>query len=252
MRRRLAGLGRLGGLLGLALFALAGAACGAPDPPGTLTVLAAASLTEAFTELGRTFEAGRPGASVAFTFAASSTLARQVVEGSPGDVLATADEATMARVVDAGRAATAPVVFARNRLALAVAAGNPERVTGLADLTRPGLTVVLCAPEVPCGRAAAQALDRAGVAGVRPASLEENVKAVVSRVALGEADAGIVFATDVRAAGIEGLTVPDGQNVSTAYPVAVLRDSAAGRAWVDHLLSDDGRQVLARFGFAPR
>ena len=248
---RLGALGRAN--LGvLAVLALAGAACGAADPPGTLTVLAAASLTEAFGELGRTFEAGRPGERVAFTFAASSTLARQVVEGSPGDVLATADEATMAPVVDAGRTAGPPVVFARNRLAVAVAPGNPERVTGLADLARPGLTVVLCAPEVPCGRAAAQALDRAGVAGVRPASLEENVKAVASRVALGEADAGLVYATDVRAAGLAAVAVPEGQNVSTPYPVALLRETPSARAWVDHLLSPGGQQVLARFGFAPR
>ena len=245
--RRLAGLG------GLAVLAVAGAAaCGAADPPGTLTVLAAASLTEAFTELGRTFDDVHPGASVSFTFAASSTLARQVTEGSPGDVLATADETTMAPVVAAGRTAGPPVVFARNRLAVAVAPGNPERVTGLADLARPGLTVVLCAPEVPCGRAGAQALERAGVTGVRPASLEENVRAVVSRVALGEADAGLVFATDVRGAEIEAVDIPVGQNVATAYPVAVLRNSPTARAWVDHLLSPDGRQVLARYGFAPR
>lgn len=245
--RRAAGLAAV-----LLLGAGTGTACGAADPPGTLTVLAASSLTEAFDELGRTFEAGHPGAHVAFTFAASSTLARQVVEGSPGDVLATADEATMAVVVAAGRTAAGPVVFARNRLAVAVAPGNPERVAGLADLARPGLTVVLCAPEVPCGRAAARALERAGVGGVRPASLEENVKAVVSRVALGEADAGLVYATDVRGPGIDAVAVPDSQNVSTAYPVATLRDTAAARAWVDHLLSPGGQEVLARYGFAPR
>jgi len=233
------------------VMALAGAACSTADQPGTLTVLAAASLTEAFGELGRTFEATHPDVHVALTFAASSTLARQVVEGSPGDVLATADEAAMAPVVAAGRVAAAPTVFARNRLAIAVAPGNPQRVSGLADLAGPGLTVVLCAPEAPCGRAAAEALRRAAV-DLRPESLEENVRAVVSRVALGEADVGLVFATDVPAAGVEAVAVPDGQNVTTAYPVAVVCDTAAARAFVDHVLSTDGQQVLARFGFAPR
>lgn len=236
---------------GLAVLALLGAACGGAEEPGTLTVLAAASLTEAFGELGRGFEAAHPEAEVAFTFAASSTLARQVLEGSPGDVLATADGATMAPVVTAGRAAAEPVTFARNRLAIAVAPGNPQRVTGLADLARPGLTVVLCAPEAPCGRAAAQALRQAAV-DIRPASLEENVRAVVSRVALGEADAGLVFATDAPAPGVEAVAIPDERNVATAYPVVVLRDTAAAWAFVAHILSADGQQVLARFGFAPR
>ncbi|MDP8936782.1 MAG: molybdate ABC transporter substrate-binding protein [Actinomycetota bacterium] len=246
--------GRLGGLAALAVvavLALAGAACGVADPPGTLRVLAAASLTEAFDELARTFEARHPDVTVALSSGASSALARQVVDGAPGDVLATADEATMALVVAAGRVVSGPTVFALNRLAVAVARGNPRGITGLADLARPGLTVVLCAPEVPCGRAAAEALEAAAV-DLRPASFEEHVKAVVSRVSLGEADAGLAYATDVRAPGVEGVAVDDAHNVTTAYPVAVLRDTAAARAWVDHVQSPEGRQVLARFGFAPR
>ena len=236
-------------LSGLVLLAVVGAACGG-EPPHTLTVLAATSLTEAFDELGRTFEHRHPDVRVALRFAASSTLARQVVAGGPGDVLATADEATMATVTSAGLASN-PAVFARNRLAVLVAPGNPRRVTGLADLARPGLTVVLCAPEVPCGRAAAEALRTAAVE-VRPASLEENARAVVSRVALGEADAGLAFATDTRAGGVEGLALPDTQSVATAYPIVALHPSAAARAWVDHVLSTEGQQVLARFGFTPR
>ncbi len=236
-------------LSGLALLAVVGAACGG-EPRHTLTVLAATSLTEAFDELGRTFEHRHPDVHVALRFAASSTLARQVVAGGPGDVLATADEATMATVTSAGLASD-PAVFARNRLAVLVAPGNPRRVTGLADLARPGLTVVLCAPEVPCGRAASQVLQRSQV-DVRPASLEENVKAVVSRVALGEADAGLVFVTDTADPGVEAVAIPDDGNVSTAYPVAVLHDTAMARAWIDLLLSPEGAQVLARFGFAPR
>ncbi len=239
---------RIAGLL-VAGLALPLASCA--DPPGTLRVLAAASLTEAFGELARTFEARHSDVALTFSFAASSALARQVVEGAPGDVLATADQATMAHVVAAGRAATGPTLFARNRLAVAVAPGNPRRIDGLADLARPGLTVVLCAPEVPCGQAAAQVLGAAAVE-VRAASLEEHVKAVVSRVALGEADAGLAYATDVRAPGVEGVAIPDAQNVATAYPIAVLRDSAAARAWVDHVLSPESQLVLARLGFSPR
>ena len=236
-------------VIGLTVAALAGDACAARPSP-TLHVLAASSLTEAFEELGRVFEARHPDVHLALTFAASSTVARQVVEGAPADVVATADEVTMAQVTTAGLA-TDPAVFAHNRLAVVVAPGNRRRVAGLADLARPDLAVVLCAPEVPCGRAAAEAL-RTSAVEVRPASLEENVKAVVSRVALGEADAGIVFATDGRAGGVQAVPLPAAQNVSTAYPIAVVRPSGAARAWVDHVLSPDGQQVLARFGFAPR
>lgn len=240
---------RAAGPVALALAVVA-AACGAGDPPATLRVLAAASLTEAFGELGRTFEAIHPDTRLALTFAASSTLVRQVVERAPGDVLATADESTMAEVTAAGLAAE-PVVFARNRLAVVVAPGNPERIRSLADLPRPGLAVVLCAPEVPCGRAGAEVLRRAGV-DLRPASLEENAKAVVSRVALGEADAGLAYVTDAHAGGVEGIAIPDAENVATAYPIAALRDTPSARAWVDHILAPEGQRVLARFGFAPR
>ena len=215
-------------------------------------MLAAASLTESFTALGRTFEAAHPGVEVTFNFAGSSALVRQLDEGAPGDVLATADQPTMQRAVDAGAVAE-PVVFARNRLEIIVARGNPKAIRDLAGLARPGLVVVLCAPQVPCGTLAAEALQRSGVE-VRPASLEENVKAVVARVTLGEADAGIVYATDVRAAGpaAEGVAVPDDANVVADYPVAVATRAAnptAARAWIDLLLSAEGRRTLADFGF---
>jgi len=236
--------------IGLTVLALAGGACAA-EPAPTLHVLAASSLTDAFGELGRAFEARHPDVQLALTFAASATVVRQVVEGGPADVVATADEVTMAHVTAAGLAATDPAIFARNRLAVVVAPGNPRRVSGLADLARSDLAVVLCAPEVPCGRAAAEAL-RAAAVEVRPASLEENARAVVSRVALGEADAGIAFATDGRTGGVEAVALPEPENVATAYPIAVVRPSVAARAWIDHVLSPDGQQVLARFGFAPR
>jgi molybdate transport system substrate-binding protein len=221
---------------------------------GTLLVLAASSLAESFTELGRRFEAEHPGLSVAFSFAASSSLARQVTEGAPGDVLATADEVSIRRAVDAG-AVGSPTVFARNRLAIVTRPGNPEALTGLADLARSGLVVVLCAVEVPCGRLAAEALAGAGVR-VQPASVEENVKAVLAKVALGEADAGIVYVTDVRAGGdrVTGVEIPDSLNRVADYPVAVTTSSArreAAAAWVDFVLGPAGRGVLARHGFQP-
>ncbi len=229
---------------------------GATTPPlsGTLTVLAASSLAESFGELGRRFQVEHPGLRMSILFGASSSLARQLVDGAPGDVLATADETTMGQAVE-GRAVEAPVVFARNRLAIVTRAGNPEGLSGLADLAGPGLVVVLCAPEVPCGRLASEALAKAGVT-VEAASLEENVKAVVSKVTLGEADAGIVYVTDVRAAGdkVAGVDVHDAHNVVAAYPLAVATAAAnpvAARAWVDFALGPVGQEVLAGYGFAP-
>ncbi len=236
------------------------AACGSQAPmagtpmTGTLTVLAASSLSEAFGELGRRFEADHPGLTVRFNFAASSSLARQLEEGAPGDVLATADEVSMQRAVAAGVVGP-PVVFARNRLEIVTEAGNPTGVARLADLARPGLTVVLCAPEVPCGRFAADVLARAGVS-VEAASLEENVKAVLAKVTLGEADAGIVYVTDVRAAGAQatGVPIPDAENVVADYPLAVATaaaNPAAAQAWVDFARGPIGQEVLGRAGFAP-
>lgn len=239
-----------------------GTACGGAgqDRPaaggvtGTITVLAAASLQEPFAELGRRFEARQPGASVRFSFDASSTLARQVEAGAPADVLATADEASMAPVVDAGLVST-PVVFARNRLAILVAPDNPRRVRALTDLGRSDLVVVLCAPEVPCGRLAGAAIDRAGI-DVRPRSLEPNVKGVVAKVVLGEADAGIVYATDVRPAGsrAEGVGIPAEHNAVAVYPMATVRaaaNPAAAKRFVDLVRSEEGRLVLAAAGFEP-
>ncbi len=231
----------------------AGGGAGATPPvAGRLTVLAASSLSESFAELGRRFEAAHPGATVTFNFAASSSLARQLVEGAPGDVLATADETTMGQALD-GDAVRSPTVFARNRLAIVTRAGNPDGVGGLPDLARPGLVVVLCAREVPCGRLAQEALTNAAVT-VRPASSEENVKAVLGKVVLGEADAGIVYVTDVEAAGDEvaGVEIPDEHNVVASYPMAVATAAAnpvAARAWIDFVLGPVGQEVLARYGF---
>jgi molybdate transport system substrate-binding protein len=220
----------------------------------TLHVFAAASLTEAFTALGTTFEAEHPDVKVAFSFAASSALAQQIDDGADADVLATADQATMAEVVDHGRAAD-PVIVARNRLAIIVEKGNPKGITGLADLARAGTVLVLCAPEVPCGRFAAAALTKAGVS-VTPASLEENVKAVVAKVTLGEADAGIVYATDVRASGDRttgvAIDIADDPSLEAVYPMAITTSAhapAEARAWLALVRSARGQRTLARFGF---
>lgn len=188
------------------------------------------------------------------SFGASSTLARQVAAGAPADVVVTADAQSLEPAVAAG-AVESPRVLARNRMAVLVAPGNPGRVAGLGDLGRPGLAVVLCAPEVPCGRLAAVVLHRGGVR-VTPRSLEPSVRAVVARVTQGEADAGIVYVTDARAAGgsSEILPVAAEFNASTTYPAAVVRRSArlgAARAFVDFALSPEGQAAMAAAGFDP-
>jgi molybdate transport system substrate-binding protein len=222
-------------------------------PTGNLTVLAAASLTESFTELGRSFEAGHPGARVTFNFDSSAALATQANNDVPADLFASADETNMRKVVDAGNASD-PEVFAHNRLAIVVAKGNPKKITGLADLAKPGVSFVLCAPEVPCGAYAAEAMRKAGVKGT-PKSLETNVKGVVTKVATGQVDAGIGYATDARAAGApaEGVDIPDEHNVVAAYPVAVLGqapNAELARAFLDYILGTDAQGILARYGFS--
>lgn len=238
-------------LLAAALLFLAAAAC-APNSAGagsdSARVLAATSLTAAFRDLGSS------GDAVQLSFAGSQALVAQVEQGSPADVIATADAATMDRLARAGRLASPPRIFATNRLAIAVAAGNPRQIRGLSDLSRPGLVVVLAAPQVPAGRYAAEVLSRAGVR-VRPSSLEENVGAVVTKVALGEADAGLVYVTDIAGKkGVAGVDIPAGQNVVARYPVALLKDAAhadAGQRFVDRLLSAEGQRILRDHGFSP-
>lgn len=211
----------------------------------TLTVFAAASLTAAFTEVGPAFEDAHPQVRVELSFAGSQTLASQVRQGAPASVLATADLATLQSV--AGELRGAPVVFAHNQLALITAPGNPLRLLTLADLARPGLTVVLAAPTVPAGRAAATALRAAGVT-VRPGSLEEAVTGVVTKVRLGEADAGIAYATDLMGTGLGGQVLP---GTTTDLAVAALAGAPApddADLFVAFLLSPRGRQVLRAHG----
>lgn len=221
---------------------------------GAITVLAASSLTEAFTELGPTFEAAQDGVAVTFSFAASSALGEQVNQGGPGDVLVTADEANMQQVIDAGNASD-PTVIATNRLALLVEKGNPKHITGIDDLSRDDIVFVLCADAVPCGKLGARALKKAGIDRA-PASLEENVKAVVSKVMFGEADAGIVYVSDVFAAagqadGID-IDIADDPDLVATYPMAVLSQSkqaSLAREWIDFVLSDPSQEVLRSHGF---
>jgi len=244
---------RLGSAFLLACaLALGGCGSGGDSGPGAgeLRVLAASSLSRAFGDdlLTSLHE------SVGVSLAGSQTLVAQVEQGAPADVIATADTVTMDRLARAGRLATAPRVFAANRLAIVVAAGNLRRIGRLADLARPGLVVVLAAPAVPAGRYAGEVLARAGV-HVRAASLEENVGAVVTKVALGEADAGIVYVTDVVGRGdVAMVAIPVDQNVLAHYPVALLRDAAhpdAGRRFIELLLSARGQQILRDHGFLP-
>ncbi len=229
-----------------------------PDPgpgPEALLVLAAASLTEAFEAIGAEFAATDGGVPVTFSFAGSQTLAAQLVEGAPADVFAAADAARMNVVAAAGllAAGSAPTTFATNRLAIAVEPGNPRAVAGLAALARDDLVVVLPVEEVPAGLAARQVLDAAGVAGA-PASLERDVRAALTKVALGEADATIVYTSDlVAAAGrVDDVAIPDDVNVVATYPIAVLADAtsrAGAERFVAFVLSPRGRAILAEHGF---
>jgi molybdate transport system substrate-binding protein len=221
---------------------------------GSITIFAASSLTAAFSAIGADFQKAYPTAMLHFSFAGSSTLVAQVQQGAIGDVFASADEPNMQKLVNAGLTAGSPAIFARNKLQIVVPAGNAKHVTGLADLGRMGLVVVLCAPAVPCGHYAAEALQRANVT-VTPASQETDVKAVLSKVALGEADAGIVYETDVKAAGgqVQGVDIPEAFNVIADYPIVVLKDSqnvALARAFIGYIHAA-GQRTLARYGFLP-
>jgi molybdate transport system substrate-binding protein len=220
---------------------------------GGVTVFAASSLTAAFTELGAAFEAANPRTPVTFSFAASSEIAAQVREGAPVDVIATADQSTMATLTEAAAIDGAPRTFATNVATIMVAPGNPAGIDGLEDLADDELIVVLCAPEVPCGSYAARIIANAGVT-ITPKSLEENVKGVVAKVTLGEADAGIVYRTDVIAAGdaAAGIEIPATVNVVADYPIAAVRNApnqAGAAAFIEFVISERGQEILASFGF---
>ncbi|MEU9520028.1 molybdate ABC transporter substrate-binding protein [Streptomyces sp. NPDC048224] len=220
---------------------------------GTVNVFAAASLTESFTELGKEFEKQHPGTKVVFNFGGSDSLAAGITNGAPADVFASASPKTMKVVTDADAAAGTPATFVRNRLEIATLPGNPDKVASLKDLTGDDLKVVLCDKTVPCGAAAQKALTAADLK-LTPVSYEEDVKSALNKVVLKEADAAVVYKTDVRAAGdkVEGVEFPESAEAVNDYPITLLKDApntAAGKAFIALVRSAEGQKVLTGAGF---
>jgi molybdate transport system substrate-binding protein len=220
---------------------------------GKIDVFAAASLTETFGRIGKDFEAANPGTTVTFNFAGSSALATQINQGAPADVFASAAPANMKTVTDKGNAAGDPATFVKNQLVIVVPKGNPKGVKGLADLAKPGLKVALCAPQVPCGAAAAKAL-AAGHVKLTPVTLEQDVKAALSKVTLGSVDAALVYRTDARAdqKDVDGVEFPESASAVNDYPIVVLKNAAnkpLAQAFVAYVLSAKGKATLSEAGF---
>jgi molybdate transport system substrate-binding protein len=257
----------------LATVALAGvlvstAACGGGDDKtstpsagsssaagvnGTITVLAAASLTESFTQIGKDFEAANPGTKVTFSYAGSSALAQQITSGAPADVFASASPKTMQTVTDAGDGVGTPYTFVKNQLVIAVPKGNPKGLTSLAALAKPGIKVALCAKEVPCGAAALQA-ETAGNVKITPVTLEQDVKSALSKVKLGEVDAALVYRTDAKSdtADVDGVEFPESAQAINNYPIVQLKGApnpAGAAAFVTYVESAPAIAILTDAGF---
>ncbi|WP_307167750.1 molybdate ABC transporter substrate-binding protein [Streptomyces rishiriensis] len=220
---------------------------------GTVTVFAAASLKESFTTLGKAFEKAHPGTEVTFSFGGSDSLAASITGGAPADVFASASPKTMAIVTDAGDASGTPATFVRNQLEIATLPGNPHQVSSLKDLTKSGLKVVLCDKTVPCGAAAQKALDAAELK-LTPVSYEQDVKAALTKVELKEADAAVVYKTDVHAAGdkVEGVEFPESADAVNDYPIVRLKEAknaVAAEAFIALVRSAEGQKVLTEAGF---
>ena len=220
----------------------------------TLTVYAASSLTSTFTELGKKFEASHKGVKVSFSFGGSSDLVAQIQQGAPADVFASADTANMDKAVADKAVQGAPANFASNTLEIAVPPDNPAGVASLKDLARPGTKVVVCAPEVPCGAATQKVEESSGVT-IKPVSEEQAVTDVLTKVESGEADAGLVYVTDVKVAGdkVKGITFPESSKAVNTYPIAALAKSGnadLAKAFVDLVTGSEGQSVLADAGFA--
>jgi molybdate transport system substrate-binding protein len=262
LRRRLTAQAhrRIGAPLIAPLAVLVLAACGggppesasSSTPSNTITVAAAASLTEAFTQIGKEFEATKPGTTVIFSFGSSTTLATQIEEGAPVDVFAAANPATMKTVTDVG-AAEPPTTFVSNILQIAVPKGNPGGITGLKDFADKTKKVAICAPQVPCGTAAVKVFSAAKIKPA-PDTLEPDAKATLQKVSSNEVDAALVYRTDVIAAKetVDGLEFSEARQAANVYPIAVLKGSmsaAAAQQFVDYVLSADGQAVLRKAGF---
>ena len=243
-----------------ALVAVAAAGCSSSSSTsstpssstGTITVFAAASLMQTFTQLGKQFEAAHKGDTVKFSFGPSSGLATEITSGAPADVFASASPATMDVVVKAGDAAS-PQNFAKNVMEVAVPPNNPANVTSVTDLAKSSVKVALCQPQVPCGVVAAQVFKNAGIT-VKPVTLETDVDSVVTQVETGSVDAGMVYVTNVLSAGtkLKGITIPANVNASTLYPIATIKSSkhaSIAKEFVDYVLSPAGQQVLTAAGF---
>ena len=248
----------------VALTCIALAACSSTSSGGAtggpvggshaITVYAASSLKDVFTLLGKNFSTANPGTTVTFSFGASSTLGQQLAQGAPADVFASASNNTMQAAVTAG-AVSSFSVFATNVLEVATPPDNPGQVQALSDLARAGVTVAVCQPAVPCGAAATQLFAKAGLT-VHPVSQEVDVKAVLTKVTLGEVDAGVVYVTDVLAAGtkVHGVLIPADTNVSTSYPIGVVtasKEQTTAAAFVAYVLSPAGSAALTAAGFGP-
>ncbi|OII03662.1 molybdate ABC transporter substrate-binding protein [Curtobacterium sp. MCBA15_005] len=251
-----------------ATVALGLAACTAPDtgsgaqapagsgteaPTGSITVFAAASLQQTFTTLGKQYETAHPGASIRFSFAGSSDLVTQIQNGAPADVFAAADQANMTKLTSGDLVTGSPRAFATNTLEIAVAPGNPRGIGGLDDLTAPGVQLVTCAAPVPCGAATAKVESASGV-DLEPVSEEQSVTDVLGKVESGQADAGLVYVTDVRGAGgkVDGVPFDESSKAVNTYPIGVLRESQdpeLAQAFSEYVRSAAGQRVLSDAGF---
>lgn len=244
---------RLLAVLVLLLATLAACSAGDSADRTTITVFAAASLKGTFTEIGKQFEAEHESVTVRFNFAGSSDLVAQIQQGAPADVFAAADTANMAKATADDLVEGTPVEFATNSLEIATPPGNPASIDSLDDLAEPGAKVVVCAAEVPCG-AAAVGVEKAAAIDITPVSEEQSVTDVLGKVISGEADAGLVYVTDVKAAGdqVHGVTFPESGEVVNTYPIAALpnsKNAADAKAFVDYVIGPEGQAVLAEAGF---
>jgi len=233
-----------------AILALVVVACSGGDDGRHVRVFAASSLTDAFTDIEAAYEAEHPDVDVQLNLAGSSALREQILEGAPADVLATANEVTMATLVGAGEVDGEPIVFAGNQLTIAVSSGNPADVTELADLARPSVLVGLCAVGVPCGDLARDVLARAGVVAAVDTN-EPNVRALTAKIADGELDAGLVYVTDVLGLDdVDSVRIPKEASVVAWYPIATLDGAGADAdSFTSFVLSTGGRAILAEHGF---